>query len=147
MPGLRRPESVLVVVYTTDRQVLLLKRNAPFEFWQSVTGSLDPGERALDAARRELAEETGLVADRLVDSGISRTFTIDPRWLDRYAPGITENLEHEFRVELDFPCEITIDAKEHSAWRWVPFDEAVDQVWSWTNKEAIRALSRSSLRA
>ena len=141
MAGHRRPESVLVVVYTRDRQVLLLKRKAPFEFWQSVTGSLDPDERAREAAERELAEETGLAADQLVDPGIQRTFTIDPRWLHRYPDGTTENLEHEFRLELDGPCEIRINPAEHSEWRWVAMDEAVELVWSWTNREALEGIA------
>ena len=34
------------------RRKLLLKRREPFPFWQSVTGSLDPGESAPDAAMR-----------------------------------------------------------------------------------------------
>ena len=104
MAGHRRPESVLVVVYTQDRQALLLKRKAPFEFWQSVTGSLDPDEGPLEAARRELAEETGLPANDLADPGTTRTFTIDPRWLNRYAEGVTENREHEFRLKLATTC-------------------------------------------
>ena len=140
MAGHRRPESVLVVVYTQDRQALLLKRKAPFEFWQSVTGSLDPDESPLEAARRELAEETSLPADNLADPGNTRTFTIDPRWLNRYAEGVTENREYEFRLELATSCDVVIDTAEHSEWRWVPLEEAVDLVWSWTNKEALQAL-------
>ncbi len=56
----RVPESVLVVVYARPDQVLLLERRDRPGFWQSVTGSLEPGEAPRDAARRELAEETGL---------------------------------------------------------------------------------------
>ena len=39
----RRPESVLVVVHAADGQVLILRRSQPFDFWQSVTGSLQAG--------------------------------------------------------------------------------------------------------
>ncbi len=92
----RRPESVLVVVYSRDGYALLLRRSKPFDFWQSVTGGLDPGERHADAAARELEEETGLSGEgRLSFSGVARRFTIDPRWRERYAPGVVENVEYE----------------------------------------------------
>jgi dATP pyrophosphohydrolase len=143
---LRRPESVLVIVHTHDARVLLLKRKTPFAFWQSVTGSLDPGESPAECARRELVEETGLdPGDRLVDTGISRVFTIDPRWLHRYPPGTSENREYEWRLALDEPVDVRIDVEEHSAWRWADIDQAIESVWSWTNREALEAL-RADLR-
>jgi len=132
---------VLVVVYATTGEVLVLRRVRPFEFWQSVTGSLDPGESHADAAARELLEETGLSAEgRLFFSGTARTFTIDPRWRDRYAPGVTENLEYDWRYELDVPADVEIARDEHSDYEWLPVDEAIRRVWSWTNKEAIETL-------
>jgi len=45
----RRPESVLIVIYTEGGEFLLLERRRPPGFWQSVTGSLEWGEFA-DAA-------------------------------------------------------------------------------------------------
>ncbi len=53
------PESVLVVIHSADLQVLMLERADRPGFWQSVTGSLDAPDEALDAtARREVLEET-----------------------------------------------------------------------------------------
>ena len=46
----KRPESVLVVVHSSDGMILLLKRADIEDFWQSVTGSLDWGETASAAA-------------------------------------------------------------------------------------------------
>lgn len=137
---------MLVVVFTDDAQILLLRRRSPFEFWQSVTGSLNPGESQIDAARRELLEETGLGEEgELTDTGVSRRFTIDPRWRDRYPAGITENTEHEWRYRLPEVIEIKIDSEEHSTYRWLSIDEAIEAVWSWTNKEALEKL-RSQAR-
>lgn len=126
--------------------MLLLQRRAPFEFWQSVTGSLDPGELPQEAAHRELAEETGLTSEgQLVDRKFSRIFTIDPRWRDRYADGVTENEEYEWHYRLPSASDISIDNDEHRDFRWMAVDEAIDVVWSWTNRDALVKL-RSELQ-
>jgi dATP pyrophosphohydrolase len=134
----RRPESVLVVVYTDDGQALLLRRQRPFVFWQSVTGSLLDGETHEEAARRELAEETGLVAEGCLRySGVSRQFAIDPRWRDRFAPGVVENVEFEWHCRLPEVMDIALQDNEHSSYRWLPLAEAAATVWSWTNRDAL----------
>jgi dihydroneopterin triphosphate diphosphatase len=132
--------SVLVLVYTTGGSILLLRRSRPFDFWQSVTGSLQRDETHADAAARELAEETGIPAGaggELTFSGTSRAFTIDPRWRDRYAPGVTENVEFEWHYRLPEKTEIILDAGEHTEYRWFALDRAIEAVWSWTNREAL----------
>ena len=144
MAGFRRPESVLVLVLAEPSMTLLLRRVAPFSFWQSITGSLDPGERPREAALRELKEETGLQGLHLEGPVAARTFTIDPRWRDRYAPGVTQNVEHEFRLHVTAPVSIALDRQEHNAYQWLERDAAVQRVWSWTNKAALEALDVAS---
>lgn len=134
----RRPESVLVVVYTDDGKALLLRRRRPFDFWQSVTGSLKDGETHRQGARRELLEETGLRDEgRLEYSGISRQFAIDPRWRDRFAAGVVENVEYEWHYRLPAVTDVELDREEHSSCRWLPLAEAAEAVWSWTNRDAL----------
>ena len=140
----RRPESVLVVVYTPDGSALLLKRCHPYDFWQSVTGSLWPDENHAQAAARELEEETGLRDEgELSFSGIQRSFVIDPRWRHRYGPGVTVNLEYEWRYRLSEPRDIRLDETEHCEYQWLALADAAEKVWSWTNREALRNLADS----
>ena len=54
------PVSILVIIYTKDMEILLLHRKDKKNFWQSVTGSIEEGESPVNAAKRELLEETGI---------------------------------------------------------------------------------------
>jgi dATP pyrophosphohydrolase len=137
----RRPESVLVVIYTQAMECLLLERLQPAHFWQSVTGSLHWGESAHDAARREVFEETGLSADGLRDSGVSHTFTILPHYLDQYAAGVRENAEYLWYLQLPETRPVRLDSNEHSDYCWLPVAAAIERVSSWTNREALVKLS------
>ena len=134
----KRPESVLVVIYTSGGQVLMLERRQPPGFWQSVTGSLKWNESARQAAIREVREETGLVVeDQLVDCGYSNRFAILPAWCARYAPGTEWNTEHVFRVEIASIAPIQLNRAEHLRADWLPARQAADRASSHTNRMAI----------
>jgi dATP pyrophosphohydrolase len=140
--GYKLPVSVLVVVYTPDLEVLMLERADRPGFWQSVTGSCHPDEPLVETAMRELAEETGLDARRyrLVDWGRQNEFEIYLQWRHRYAPGVTHNTEHVFGLELPHAVPVTLAPREHLAHVWLPWREAADRAFSWSNAEAIREL-------
>jgi dATP pyrophosphohydrolase len=138
------PVSVLVLVHTTDLQVLLLERADRPGFWQSVTGSQDPGETLAETARRELGEETGIVVgpDELVDWKLQNKYEIYAHWRNRYAPGVTHNTEHVYALTLPAMRDVVLAPREHLAWQWLPWREAADRVCSWSNAEAIRQLPK-----
>jgi len=135
----KRPESVLVVVHTATK-ALLIKRTDHTSFWQSVTGSLEWGEQAYSAATRELGEETNIHRNELRQTGIVRSYEILSEWQSRYAPNTDRNKEHVFYCFLDEQPEIRLNPDEHSEYQWLDFDSAANKVFSWSNKLALLAL-------
>jgi dATP pyrophosphohydrolase len=139
------PESVLVVIHTGDLEVLLLERADHRGFWQSVTGSRASADEPLAmTCAREVAEETGLdkLPTEFDDWNHVNRYTIYPHWRHRYAPGVTENTEHVFGLQVDLKFEPRLAAGEHTAFHWLPWREAADACFSWTNAQAILALPR-----
>lgn len=139
------PESVLVVIYTPELDVLLIERADKPGFWQSVTGSLDAPDEALsDTAARELREETGIVADgaaiALHDWRLSNVYEIYSVWRHRYAPGVTHNTEHVFGVCVPRGTPVSLSPREHLQYTWLPYVEAADRCFSASNAEAILQL-------
>lgn len=138
-PAAKRPESVLVVVHAPGPRVLLLERVRPEGFWQSVTGSLEPGETPAEAAAREVAEETGLDAGgNLRDLGLTQRFPIAPAWRHRYPAGVTDNVEHAYALGLDRIEGPVLDPASHRRFAWLAPADAQARASSWTDRAAIR---------
>ena len=136
----RRPESVLIVIYTNGGEFLLLERRRPPGFWQSVTGSLEWGEFADVAARREVIEETGITEGVLENLQWTQVYEILPAFGKVYAPGVTRNLEHSFSLRLAQRVPVTLSDSEHAQFRWASGVEAAATVSSSTNRIIIQDL-------
>ena len=99
---LKIPVSVLVVIYKSNGEVLLIERADREGFWQSVTGSIDfIGEDLAQAAIREVFEETGIDAKTLPEDALQNMqhqieYEIYPQWRFRYEAGVFKNTEHWF---------------------------------------------------
>lgn len=97
-------------------RLLLLRA---FQYWDFPKGKVEPGESALDGARREVAEESGITE-------------LDFRWGDAHfetGPYAQGKLARYYIAET--PTEDVVlgispelGRPEHQEYRWVTFDEA-----------------------
>lgn len=143
----KTPISALVMIYTQnpqtqDLQVMIMERADKAGYWQSVTGSIEGDESPYQAAIREVFEETGLNAldYDFQDWHASNVYEIYPHWRHRYAPGVTENIEHLFALSLPNKLPIKLAPNEHIDYEWVDWREAAKRVFSWTNVDALKRL-------
>jgi 8-oxo-dGTP pyrophosphatase MutT (NUDIX family) len=142
---MRQPIQVLVYpVKRTeigDWEYLLLRRiSSRGGFWQGVTGGVEGGESLIEAAKRELAEETGFITSNLYDINYSYSFPIEDRWRNIYVPGTEIIVEHVFVAEINnrrFP-ELSC---EHDKFRWCNFEKAL-RLLQWPDN--VEALKRSN---
>ena len=115
--AVRRAFSVAVYARRGDRVLMIEHRR--LGTWLPIGGELEPGETPLEAARRELGEETGLAGRfrPLADA------------LDGVPPGLLGYEEHPagskgIHLNFVFVTEVAGDAEvtpndEFGAWRWV----------------------------
>ncbi len=114
-----RADAVAVIVLRGRGESLrtLLLRRAHGAFagaWTPVMGGVGDGERATDAARRELREETGLEAEVLYTAGE----------LDAFYDPVRDRIVHvPFFVARCDAGEVVLE-DVHDAFRWVTFEDA-----------------------
>lgn len=117
MSELRRAFSVAVYARRRDRVLVIEHRR--LKTWLPIGGELEAGETPLEAAVRELREETGMAGDFFTIAGA----------LDGVPPGLIGYEEHVagskgLHMNFVFVCEIAdgIDVTpndEFGAFRWV----------------------------
>jgi len=127
---------VKIVVHDGERVLLFHRRPERGNFWQPISGSIESGEGSLAAARRELAEETGLSAEP-EELGLKQSFLIESQFLEaKYpAPIFADEIGYSARVDSLLPIEM--DREEHDDHAWFTFDEAYEKIrWS-DDREAL----------
>lgn len=121
---------VVAVVRRGDDTVLAFERADLVGQWQLPQGGIDPHERPVDAAWRELGEEAALGPS---DVELSHEY---PYWTVYEFPEGLRRRHHrlgqahrwfEFRVRRD-DVEPVPDGREFVRWRWMTVDELLDAV-------------------
>lgn len=102
-----------------ESQYLLLRRAHKYlkGNWQMVSGGIDSGETAWQAALREIHEETGLIPDRFYSADAIESFYEVARDAIVLAP--------VFVAFIDSIQEVKLSPKEHDQFKWVSYSEAL----------------------
>lgn len=123
---MREPFQVLAVPYRfiENERCFCVFRRADSDIWQFIAGGGESNEKPMDAALREIKEETGVTAKQLT---ALQSVAFVP------AEVVAENLrahwdKNTFVIpEYSFAFECTADptlSREHSECKWLPYDEA-----------------------
>ncbi|MHA1217344.1 MAG: NUDIX hydrolase [Candidatus Heimdallarchaeaceae archaeon] len=138
---MRIPKQVLVypVKEIDDSwEYLLLRRIESIGgFWQGVTGAPEKGEELLDAAKRELLEETSYIPNFIFQTDFSYKIKVEEKYNKNYPEGVNEIPEYVFVAKISQPDLPSIDPKEHDEWKWCSFEEAMELLKWEDNKKAL----------
>jgi dATP pyrophosphohydrolase len=122
------------------RRALLLRtipsRLDGLQFWQAVSGGIEPGEAPRDTCVREIAEETGIAVPPDAVTSLEMVLDVpipEDGWVVR---------KHVFAAEV--PPQPAAVSPEHVDWRWVPLDE-VPAMLHWPSCHATFARFRERL--
>ena len=109
-----------VIFRRSDKGIRLLVLRA-YKNWDFPKGTIEPGEDALAAARREVEEETGLAAlDYPFGDEFRETVPYANNKIARYYLAQTD------AEKIELPVSPELGRPEHHEYRWVSFDEAED---------------------
>jgi 8-oxo-dGTP pyrophosphatase MutT (NUDIX family) len=109
-----------VVFRRSERGIQLLLLRA-YKNWDFPKGLVEPGETELDAAKREVTEETGLAnLDYPFGDECKETLPYSGNKVARYYLAETD------ADKIELPVSAALGRPEHHEYRWVSFDEAED---------------------
>jgi 8-oxo-dGTP pyrophosphatase MutT (NUDIX family) len=119
----RERRAFSVSIFCRHAGAILLVQHKRLARWLPVGGEIEPGETPLEAARRELFEETGLVGRFPEGLGVDGT----PAGFIGYEehPAGSKGLHLNFAFVADVPGRALVPCAEYTDVRWVEDAQAL----------------------
>lgn len=126
IPSITTPECVSAFIIHLKKggeaEYLMLHRCSVYlnGTWQMVSGGVHPGEKAWEAALREIKEETNITPDHFYNGDIIESF---------YVPAIDRIfLVPVFVAVVHHLPMVKLSPSEHDDYEWLPFEEARERL-------------------
>lgn len=122
--------SVYVVYQNSESPLyLLIKRCGKYlpGTWQMISGGMENGETASQAALREIQEETGLIPQTLYSADAVETFYMQSNDKITFVPVFVAFVDN---------LKVSLSPKEHDAYEWLSFENARDRL-VWTEQRRV----------
>ena len=127
-------KGVGVALLNKNNQIFVAKRiDNPKDFWQMPQGGIDKGEKALEAALRELKEETGIESVKLIrEINEEITYHLPDNLLGIIWKGKFKGQKQKWFIMrfLGKNEEINLKTKypEFLEWKWINIENITDKV-------------------
>ncbi|MFF2754454.1 NUDIX pyrophosphatase [Psychrobacillus sp. NPDC058041] len=127
--------TVLLKKIENEYKVLLFKRATSIlkDVWCYIGGSIEKGEKAWEAAIREIKEETGITLLELYTSNkFDQIYSPKENYI-YVAPVFVGYIDEQQDVKLNY---------EHSDYQWLSIDEAIETVSLPGNDEVLMSIEK-----
>lgn len=135
---LKRPDTVMILPITPEKKIMIIELEEPGRkpYLAATGGRVDPGEKILDAAKREMLEESGYIAEEFILWDAQQPFAKIEWAIYTF---LAKNIHKIKEQELDNGEKIKL--------KFVSFDEFIDLVISgqFTDNEILRKIMQAKL--
>ncbi len=140
-------KGVFVVAYRLTRglfgretiKYLVLKRKLHWKGWEFPKGGINGKESLLEAAKREVKEETGQEGFNFKDYRVSGKYPYPKELSDR--KGVEGQTYHLFSCELKSK-KVKFDRHEQSSYKWKSLGKALKMITYENQKKSLRIVDK-----
>ena len=135
--------AVFAVTYKKENgkiEYLILKRKLHWIGWEFPKGGVEKNENTKAAVRREVYEESGNRAIKISSYPVKGKYHYKKMFPDR--PGTVGQFYSLWSAEIPSDSKIRIDSREHSAYLWLPFNEAMQKLTFDNQKKSLSFVNK-----